>query len=224
MVEDEEVNILILSDRGVNREFAAVPSLLAVSALHHYLIREGLRTRVSLVLETGEAREVHHFALLIGYGCSAINPYLAFETLDGMIRDEFLQDIDHAKACSNFSKAATKGVIKVMSKMGISAVQSYHGAQVFEAVGLRQDVIDEYFTWTSSRIGGIGMEVIAQEIMMRHRAAFRHAARTAVRSAPAASTSGAATGRPICSVPRPSIACRRRCAPAASRPTGRTRS
>ena len=172
MVEDEEVNILILSDRGVNREFAAVPSLLAVSALHHYLIREGLRTRVSLVLETGEAREVHHFSLLIGYGCSAINPYLAFETLDGMIRDEFLQDIDHAKACSNFSKAATKGVIKVMSKMGISAVQSYHGAQVFEAVGLRLDVIDEYFTWTSSRIGGIGMEVVAQEIMMRHRAAF----------------------------------------------------
>jgi glutamate synthase (NADPH/NADH) large chain len=172
MVEDEEVNILILSDRGVNRDFAAVPSLLAVSALHHYLIREGLRTRVSLVLETGEAREVHHFSLLIGYGCSAINPYLAFETLDGMIRDEFLQDIDHTKACSNFSKAATKGVIKVMSKMGISAVQSYHGAQVFEAVGLRQDVIDEYFTWTSSRIGGIGMDVVAQEIMLRHRAAF----------------------------------------------------
>jgi glutamate synthase domain-containing protein 2/glutamate synthase domain-containing protein 1/glutamate synthase domain-containing protein 3 len=172
MVEDEEVNILILSDRGVNRDFAAVPSLLAVSALHHYLIREGLRTRVSLVLETGEAREVHHFSLLIGYGCSAINPYLAFETLDGMIRDEFLQDIDHTKACANFSKAATKGVIKVMSKMGISAVQSYHGAQVFEAVGLRQDVIDEYFTWTSSRIGGIGMDVVAQEIMLRHRAAF----------------------------------------------------
>jgi glutamate synthase (NADPH/NADH) large chain len=172
MVEDEEVNILILSDRGVNREFAAVPALLAVSALHHYLIREGLRTRVSLVLETGEAREVHHFSLIIGYGCSAINPYLAFETLDGMIRDEFLQDIDHAKACRNFSKAATKGVIKVMSKMGISAVQSYHGAQVFEAVGLRQDVIDEYFTWTSSRIGGIGMDVVAQEVMLRHRAAF----------------------------------------------------
>jgi len=172
MVEDEEVNILILSDRGVNRDFAAVPSLLAVSALHHYLIREGLRTRVSLVLETGEAREVHHFSLLIGYGCSAINPYLAFETLDGMIRDEFLQDIDHSKACSNYSKAATKGVIKVMSKMGISAVQSYHGAQVFEAVGLRQDVIDEYFTWTASRIGGIGMDVIAQEILLRHRAAF----------------------------------------------------
>ncbi|HTY92424.1 MAG TPA: glutamate synthase large subunit [Steroidobacteraceae bacterium] len=172
MVQEEEVNILILSDRGVNRDFAAVPSLLAVSALHHYLIREGLRTQVSLVLETGEAREVHHFSLLIGYGCSAINPYLAFETLDGMIRDGLLQDIDHAKACGNYSKAATKGVIKVMSKMGISAVQSYHGAQVFEAVGLRQDLIDEYFTWTPSRIGGIGMDVVAQEVMMRHRAAF----------------------------------------------------
>ncbi len=172
MIEDEEVNILILSDRGVNREFAAVPALLAVSAVHHYLIREGLRTRVSLVLETGEPREVHHFALLIGYGASAINPYLAFETLDGMIREELLTGIDHQTACRNFAKAATKGVIKVMSKMGISAVQSYHGAQVFEAVGLRQDVIDEYFAGTSSRIGGIGMDVIAREVLMRHRAAF----------------------------------------------------
>ncbi|MGB6452346.1 MAG: glutamate synthase central domain-containing protein, partial [Steroidobacteraceae bacterium] len=172
MVEDEEVNILVLSDRGVNREFAAVPALLAVSGLHHYLIREGLRTRVSLVLETGEAREVHHCSLLIGFGASAINPYLAFETLDGMIREELLTGVDHKAACKNYVKAATKGVVKVMSKMGISAVQSYHGAQVFEAVGLRQDVIDEYFTGTSSRIGGIGVDVIAQEVLMRHRAAF----------------------------------------------------
>jgi glutamate synthase (ferredoxin) len=172
MIEDEEVNILVLSDRGVNREFAAVPALLAVSGLHHYLIREGLRTRVSLVLETGEAREVHHFSLLIGYGCSAINPYLAFESLDAMIRDELLVGVEHKSACKNFVKAATKGVIKVMSKMGISAVQSYHGAQVFEAVGLRQDLIDEYFTWTPSRIGGVGMDVVAQEVLMRHRAAF----------------------------------------------------
>ncbi|HTX24790.1 MAG TPA: glutamate synthase large subunit [Steroidobacteraceae bacterium] len=172
MIEDEEVNVLVLSDRGVNREFAAVPALLAVSGLHHYLIREGLRTRVSLVLETGEPREVHHFALLIGFGASAINPYLAFETLDGMIREELLTGVDHQTACQNFVKAATKGVIKVMSKMGISAVQSYHGAQVFEAVGLRQDVIDEYFAGTSSRIGGIGMDVIAQEVLMRHHAGF----------------------------------------------------
>jgi glutamate synthase (ferredoxin) len=172
MIEEEEVNVLILSDRGVNREFAAIPSLLAVSGLHHYLIREGLRMRVSLVIETGDAREVHHFALLIGYGCSVINPYLAFETLDGMIRDEMLPNVDHKIACMNFAKAATKGVVKVMSKMGISAVQSYHGAQVFEAVGLRQDVIDHYFTGTASRIGGIGLDVIAEEVLMRHRAAY----------------------------------------------------
>src|SRR5262245_10887177 len=172
MIEEEEVNVLILSDRGVNREFAPIPALLAVAGLHHYLIREGLRTRVSLVLETGEAREVHHFALLIGYGVSAINPYVAFETIDSMIRDERLTSIDHKTACKNMVKAATKGVIKVMAKMGISAIQSYRGAQVFEAVGLRQDVIDEYFTWTSSRVGGIGMDVIAQEVLVRHRAAF----------------------------------------------------
>jgi glutamate synthase (ferredoxin) len=172
MIEDEEVNILILSDRGVNREFAAVPALLAVSGLHHYLIREGLRMRVSLVLETGEAREVQHFALLIGYGCAVVNPYLAFETIEGMIREGMIAKVDTKLACKNYVKAATKGVIKVMSKMGISAVQSYHGAQVFEAVGLRQDVIDQYFTETPSRIGGVDTAVIAQEVLLRHRAAF----------------------------------------------------
>ncbi|MGA1374970.1 MAG: glutamate synthase large subunit [Steroidobacteraceae bacterium] len=172
LITEEEVNILILSDRGVTKEMAAIPSLLAVSALHHFLIREGLRMRVSLAIETGEAREVHHFALLIGYGCSVINPYLAFETLDGMIRDNLLPNVDHSLACANFAKAATKGVVKVMSKMGISAVQSYHGAQVFEAVGLRQDVIDEYFTGTASRVGGIGLDTIAAEVLMRHNAAF----------------------------------------------------
>ncbi|MDE2219815.1 MAG: glutamate synthase subunit alpha, partial [Gammaproteobacteria bacterium] len=148
MIEEEDVSVLILTDRGINREFAAVPALLAVAGLHHYLIREQLRTRVSLVLETGEAREVHHFALLVGYGCSAINPYLAFETMDGMIGDGLLTNVDHKLACKNYVKAATKGIIKVASKMGISAIQSYHGAQVFEAVGLRQDLIDDYFTGT----------------------------------------------------------------------------
>ncbi len=172
LIEEEEVNVLIVSDRGVNREFAPIPALLAVAGLHHYLIREGLRTRVSIVLETGEAREVHHFALLIGYGASAINPYLAFETIDGMIQSGLVTTVDHKTACKNLVKAATKGVIKVMAKMGISAIQSYRGAQVFEAVGLRQDVIDEYFSWTPSRIGGIGMDVIAQEVLVRHRAAF----------------------------------------------------
>jgi glutamate synthase (ferredoxin) len=172
MIEDEEVNVLILSDRGVKREFAAVPALLAVSGLHHYLIREGLRMRVSLALETGEAREVQHFALLIGYGCAVVNPYLAFETIESMIHEGMVANVDSKLACKNYVKAATKGVVKVMSKMGISAIQSYHGAQVFEAVGLRQDVVDQYFTWTASRIGGVGMDVIAQEVLLRHRAAF----------------------------------------------------
>jgi glutamate synthase (ferredoxin) len=176
LIEEEEVNVIVLSDRRVNREFAPIPSLMAVAGLHHYLIREGLRTRASLVLETGEAREVHHFALLIGYGVSVINPWLAFETLARMIRDGRLTGVDHATACRNFVKAAAKGVIKVASKMGISSLQSYRGAQAFEAVGLRQDVIDEYFSWTASRIGGIGTDVIAQEVLMRHGAAF--AART----------------------------------------------
>ena len=172
MIEEDEINVIILSDRGVTREFAPVPALLAIAGLHHYLIREGLRTRVSLVLETGEAREVHHFALLIGYGASAVNPYVAFETIDDMIREDLLTNIDHKTACKNFVKAASKGVIKVMSKMGISAIQSYRGAQVFEAVGLRQDVIDHYFTWTPSRVGGVGLDIIAQEVLARHRAAY----------------------------------------------------
>jgi glutamate synthase (ferredoxin) len=172
MIEEEEINVLILSDRGVSREFAPIPALLAVAGLHHYLIREGLRTRASLVIETGEAREVHHFALLIGYGVSAINPYVAFETIDDMIREGSLTGIDHKTACKNMVKAASKGVIKVMSKMGISAIQSYRGAQVFEALGLRQDVIDHYFTWTASRVGGVGLDIIAQEVLARHHAAY----------------------------------------------------
>jgi len=172
MIEEDEINVIILSDRGVNKDFAPIPALLAVAGLHHYLIREGLRTRASLVLETGEAREVHHFSLLIGYGVSVVNPYVAFETIDDMIREGALTGIDHKAACKNFVKAASKGVIKVMSKMGISAIQSYRGAQVFEALGLRQDVIDHYFTWTASRVGGIGLDVIALEVLMRHRAAY----------------------------------------------------
>jgi glutamate synthase domain-containing protein 2/glutamate synthase domain-containing protein 1/glutamate synthase domain-containing protein 3 len=172
LIRQENYNVLILSDRGVDPAMAAIPSLLAVSSLHHYLIREGLRTRVSLVIESGEPREIHHFSLLIGYGASAINPYLAFETLDGMIRDGGLPGVDHKTACKNFAKAATKGVVKVMSKMGISAMQSYHGAQVFEAVGLRQDLIDEHFTNTASRIGGVGLQTIAKEVLLRHAAAY----------------------------------------------------
>ena len=140
--------------------------------MHHHLIREGTRTRVGLVLESGEPREVHHYSLLIGYGCGAINPYLAFETLDDMLRQGLLTGMDHKTACKNYLKAAMKGVVKVISKMGISTIQSYWGAQIFEAVGLKQAFIDKYFTGTPSRIEGVGIEVIAQEVLLRHQRAF----------------------------------------------------
>jgi glutamate synthase (ferredoxin) len=168
----EGVNILVLSDRGIDPVHAPIPALLAVSGLHHYLIREGTRTRVGLVLESGEPREVHHFSVLISYGCGAINPYLAFETLDDMIREGLLTGIDHQAACANYVKAAVKGVVKVISKMGISTIQSYRGAQIFEAVGLHESVVDQYFTWTPSRVEGIRLDVIAQEVRLRHQRAF----------------------------------------------------
>jgi glutamate synthase (ferredoxin) len=166
------VNILILSDRGVNPDNAPIPALLAVSGLHHHLIRTGTRTRVGLVLESGEPREVHHFALLIGYGCGAINPYLAFETIKDMIDQRLLVNVDFKTACKNFIKSATKGVTKVASKIGISTIQSYRGAQIFEAVGLNHAVIKKYFTWTASRIEGADLEVIAKEAIARHTHAF----------------------------------------------------
>ncbi len=166
------VNIIILSDRGVNKENAAIPPLLAVSGLHHHLIRGGKRTRVGLVLESGEPREVHHFSTLIGYGCGAINPYLAFETLDDMIGQGLLVGVDHKTACKNFVKAATKGVVKVASKIGISTIQSYRGAQIFECVGLNQAVVDKYFTGTATRIEGADITVIAGEVLARHSHAF----------------------------------------------------
>jgi len=164
--------VLILSDRGVNEEYAAIPSLLAVAGLHHHLIRTATRTRVSLVLESGEPREVHHFAVLLGYGITAINPYLAFESIGDMIRQGMLTGIDYKKAVKNFVKASVKGIVKTMAKMGISTVQSYRGAQICEAVGLHQSVIDKYFTWTPSRIGGIDLSGIASELLLRHRKAY----------------------------------------------------
>ncbi|WP_448562548.1 glutamate synthase large subunit [Trichothermofontia sp.] len=166
------VNLIILSDRGVNAEQAPIPALLAVAGLHHHLIRAGTRTRVGIVLESGEPREVHHFATLIGYGCGAINPYLAFETLDDLIKEGLLVNVDYATACKNYIKAATKGVIKVASKIGISTIQSYRGAQIFEAIGLNRSVIDKYFTWTASRIEGADLAVLAKEAILRHQAAF----------------------------------------------------
>ncbi|MDA8413070.1 MAG: glutamate synthase large subunit [Desulfobacteraceae bacterium] len=170
-VEDGS-NILILSDRGVDRNNAAIPALLAASGLHHHLVSSGTRTRVSLILESGEPREVHHFAVLLGYGVNAINPYLAYESLDDMIQQGLLPDLDHKKAVKNFIKASIKGVVKTMAKMGISTVQSYRGAQIFEAVGLHHSVVDRYFTWTPSRIGGTDIEGIARELMERHARAY----------------------------------------------------
>ncbi len=165
-------NIVILSDRGLNREHAPIPALLAVAAVHHHLIREGTRTRCGIVIETGEPREVHHYCLLIGYGAGAINPYLAFETFDDMIHEGVLKGIDHKKAVKNYLKAVTKSIVKTMAKMGISTIQSYRGAQIFEAIGLDDSVINKYFTWTASRVGGIGIDVLAKEAISRHQHAF----------------------------------------------------
>jgi glutamate synthase domain-containing protein 2/glutamate synthase domain-containing protein 1/glutamate synthase domain-containing protein 3 len=162
------VNIIILSDRGLTRDLAPIPALLAVAALHHHLIRQGTRTRTGLVLESGEPREVHHFSLLVSYGVSAVNPYLAFETLDDMIREGTLPNLDHKTACANYVKAAVKGIVKVCSKMGISTIQSYQGAQIFEAVGLSKLVVQKYFTGTPSRVEGVGLDVLAKEVQMRH--------------------------------------------------------
>jgi glutamate synthase (ferredoxin) len=165
-------NIVVLSDRGVNATLAPIPALLAVSGLHHHLIRSGTRTKIGLILESGEPREVHHFSVLIGYGCTAINPYLAFETISDLMREKLLAETDHKKAVEKYIKAAIKGVVKTMAKMGISTIQSYHGAQIFEAIGLNTEVVDKYFTWTPSRIQGVGLEVIAEEALTRHRRAF----------------------------------------------------
>ena len=174
---DEAINngytILVLSDRDLNRDNIPIPILLVCSGLHHHLIRRGTRTKVSLVLETGEAREMHHFAVLIGYGANVINPYLAFETLENEINNgDYPGDITYAEAHANFFKATRKGLFKIISKMGISTIQSYCGAQIFEAIGLGQELIDEYFTATPSRIGGIGLDIVAEEMIRRHEAAY----------------------------------------------------
>jgi glutamate synthase (ferredoxin) len=168
----EGVNILILSDRGVTHDLAPIPALLATAGLHHHLIRAKTRTQVALVVESGEPREVHHFAVLIGYGATAINPYMAYETIRDMIEQRLLTDTTYEKAKYQFIKASLKGVVKVLSKMGISTLQSYCGAQIFEALGLSQALVDKYFTWTPTRIQGIGLEQIYEEVKMRHQRAF----------------------------------------------------
>jgi glutamate synthase (NADPH/NADH) large chain/glutamate synthase (ferredoxin) len=171
---EEGVNILILSDRAIGAERAPIPSLLAVGAVHHHLVRLGTRLRAGLVLESGEPREVHHFATLIGYGASAINPYVMCDTLAGLVQDGSLGEEPSFEAASfetawrSVVKAIGKGLLKTISKMGISTIQSYCGAQIFEAVGLDRDVIERYFTGTASRIGGVSLEVLAREALERH--------------------------------------------------------
>ena len=170
---DEGRNIIILSDRRISKDCIAIPALLATAAVHHDLIRKGLRTSVGLVVETGEAREVHHFACLAGYGAEAINPYLAFETmLDMHKKGELPPEVSEYEAVSRFIKSIGKGLLKVASKMGISTYQSYCGAQIFDAVGLNQDFVDKYFKGTSAPIGGIGLKEVAEETVRRHEAAF----------------------------------------------------
>ncbi|MGH6826867.1 glutamate synthase large subunit, partial [Methyloceanibacter sp.] len=170
----EGENIIILSDRAAGPERIPIPSLLATSAVHHHLIRCGLRTSVGLVVETGEAHEVHQFATLAGYGAEAINPYLAFETLEAML-PEIDEELTAEEAVKRYIKAVDKGLLKVMSKMGISTYQSYCGAQIFDAVGLRSEFVAKYFTGTNSQVEGVGLEEIARETVERHRLAFSDA-------------------------------------------------
>ena len=169
---DDGYNLIVLSDRGLDADHCPIPALLATSGLHHHLIRSKMRTRVGIAVESGEPREVHHFCLLLGYGAQAINPYMAFESLGDMIREGMVKDTSHEEAIQGYLYSATKGVVKVIAKMGISTIKSYRGGQIFEAVGLSDEVIDRYFTWTDSRVGGIGIEVIAKEALIRHNQAF----------------------------------------------------
>ncbi|MCG8592408.1 MAG: glutamate synthase large subunit [Proteobacteria bacterium] len=171
---DAGANLLILSDRGVGPELAPIPALLATGAVHHHLIREAKRTRCGLIVETGEAREVAHHALLLGYGASAVNPYLAFETIGDVVADAAFTtgDLSYESAAENYVKAVDKGLLKIFAKMGISTLASYQGAQIFEAVGLDEEVVELAFAGTHSRIKGVGLDVIARESAMRHNRAF----------------------------------------------------
>ena len=184
---DEGARIVVISDRNSDDTFAPLPSLLLTSAVHHHLIRQKQRTKVGLIIETGDAREVHHMALLIGYGAGAINPYLAFETIEDLVRNSLevaatadgasgemfgLGAMNAQTAIKNYIKASGKGVLKVMSKMGVSTVASYTGAQIFEAIGLSRELVDEFFTGTVSRLGGISLDEIAQEVAARHATAY----------------------------------------------------
>jgi glutamate synthase domain-containing protein 2/glutamate synthase domain-containing protein 1/glutamate synthase domain-containing protein 3 len=166
--------LLILSDRGVDEEYAPIPSLLALTAVHNLLVREETRTQVALIIESGEPREVMHFALLLGYGASAVNPYLAIESIEDLARRGYLPEhLPAEKAIQNLMKGLNRGLLKTFSKMGISTLQSYRGAQVFEAIGLNRSLVEKYFTGTPSRIDGIGLEVLSREAAMKHEHAYR---------------------------------------------------
>src|SRR5260370_27653113 len=171
---NDGINIIIVSDRTAGSDRIPIPSLLACAAVHHHLIRRGLRMSVGLVVESGEPREVHHFACLAGYGAEAINPYLAFETLIA-IKDDLPQKLDEKEIIKRYIKATDKGILKVMSKMGISTYQSYCGAQIFVAIGLKSEFVAEYFTGTATRIEGVALAAIAEESVRRHREAFSDA-------------------------------------------------
>ncbi len=168
---DDGFSILILSDRGADKAMAPIPAALATAGVHHYLIRNKRRTQCGLVIESGEVREVHHFAVLFGYGAGAVNPYMVYEVFEDMIAGGQLK-IDHSKAIYNYIKAVNKGLLKVMSKMGISTLHSYRAAQIFECVGLNSSVVEKYFCGTPSRIQGVGIDILAKEVQMRHERAF----------------------------------------------------
>ena len=219
------VNLVILSDRYATEDHAPIPSLLITAAVHHHLIREKTRTRVGLVIETGEVREVHHIALLLGYGAAAVNPYLVFDAMGDLVREGHV-NLTLRKASKNYLKAAGKGVLKIMSKMGISTVASYTGAQVFEAIGLSQDLVDEYFTGTTTRLGGVGLDVLAAEVARAPRARVpgpADRARAPRARRPAASTSGAARGSTTSSTRTPCSACSTRRARSATTSSSSTR-
>ena len=171
---NEGYNIIILSDRNIDKYNAPIPSLLATSSVHHYLIKQKVRTKVDIIVESGDARDVMHMALLIGYGATAINPYIAFDTIRHLVKNKLYvsEDISYDEAYSRYKKALGNGLLKILSKMGIGTLQSYHGAQIFEAVGIRSNVIDNYFPNTPSRIEGIGLDIIAKEVIIRHNEAY----------------------------------------------------
>ena len=172
-IREDGSRIIVLSDRHSNSDLAPIPSLLLTGAVHHHMVREKLRSQAGLIIETGDVREVHHVALLIGYGATAVNPYLVLESAEDLARERvFVEGLEPGVALRNVVHGLGKGVLKVMSKMGVSTVASYTGAQIFEAVGLSQDVVDAYFTGTASKLGGVGLDVLASEVESRHVRAY----------------------------------------------------